>query len=360
MSTVSVTSSSTVAAPSSSAPPPLTFFAKLRETDVVHLLAFIGGFVDTAGYLGCDVFTSSITGNLVVATASVATLRGVICRSSVCVAFFAAGGVASALSLRLRLAHGFSQRTVCVLIFALEIALIIASWIIGMQFDDILKNSADDIDNPLNVLVASLLGISMGFHNVAAKEAILNCPPTTVMTSTMINVAQNLSNTIEYGLAKHALLRLQSKAVTAQTAQATESCHSSLCFTPLTADQHKAMQAKYDDAASKFLTTVKPLFYFIVGGLVGAATMNKGRWHCLAIPVFTICFIIFDILLQRYRISLPQPPQSQYVEIPSPENCGGQDKDENAKGQGKDIKKGAASVLELATVSSSPPLPQQV
>ena len=288
------------------------FFALLGDMDVVHLLAFVGGFVDTAGYLRLlGVFTSSITGNLVVATASVASLRGVVCRSSVCVVFFASGGLAAAMSLRLRLAHGVSQREACALLFGLEIALIIASWALGIRYDSELLANVD-IDYPVNVLIACLLGASMGFHNVAAKEAIANCPPTTVMTSTMINVAQNLSNTIEYGLAKRALLRLQPRA---EGATRCLPC----CTVALSAEQTKALTAKFDDAAAKFLSSAKPLVAFIVGCIIGAATVDKGSWHCLAIPVAAVCTIVGDVMLQNHLVARPPPPQqAQYVEIASP------------------------------------------
>lgn len=251
---------------------------------MVHLLAFVGGFIDSAGYLRLlGVFTSSITGNLVVATASVASLRGVVCRSCVCVTFFLSGGVASAISLRIRTAHNVSQRLTCCFIFGLEIAFIIASWIIGIEYDAILLAN-ENIDQWTNVLIACLLGASMGFHNVAAKEAITNCPPTTVMTSTMINVAQNLSNTIEYGLAKHSLLRLHTSSVQ-------------------TAEQTAAMVIKYVDSLNKFQTTAKPLLSFIVGCIIGAITMNKGSWHCFIIPCVGIFAIIIDTMLQQHALT---------------------------------------------------------
>lgn len=257
------------------------FALYLKEVDVVHLLAFVGGFVDSAGYLRLlGVFTTSITGNLVVATASVASMRGVICRSLVCVAFFLAGAVGAALSLRLKLAHGVPQRAVCCFLFALEIALIIASWVLGMRYDtEMLLN--DNIDWWLNVLVGCLLGASMGFHNVAAKEAIANCPPTTVMTSTMITVAQNLTNTVEYALASYSCLRLQPTRG------------------PLTEVQKEAMNAKFVDSLGKFKTTAKPLFAFIVGCIIGAITMDRGSWHCFAIPVAVLALIIADAMMQQ-------------------------------------------------------------
>ena len=256
------------------------FALYLKDVDVVHLLAFVGGFIDSAGYLRLlGVFTSSITGNLVVATASVASMRGVICRSCVCVAFFLSGAVAAGISLRLRLAHGLSQRLVCCLVFGLEIAFIVASWIIGNYYDAVMLLNTD-IDLWINVLVGCLLGASMGFHNVAAKEAITNCPPTTVMTSTMINVAQNLSNTVEYALATVSFLRLQPTTG------------------PLTDAQKVSMRAKYIDSLGKFITTAKPLAAFIVGCVIGAVTMDRGSWHCLAIPCAALLLLVTDALLQ--------------------------------------------------------------
>jgi uncharacterized membrane protein YoaK (UPF0700 family) len=240
------------------------------------------------------VFTTSITGNLVVATASVASMKGVLCRSFVCIAFFLAGAVAAALSLRLRLAHGLPVRVVCSLLFGIEIGLLIASWVIGIQYDSTMLAN-QDIDKWVNVLVGTLMGASMGFHNVAAKEAIANCPPTTVMTSTMINVAQNLSNTVEYGLAKHSLLRLQTATG------------------PLTEEQRKGIVAKFDDSLGKFVTTFKPLAFFIVGCVIGAITMDRGSWHCLIIPIFIVLIIIIDTLAKELSI-LAAKREAQRIE----------------------------------------------
>lgn len=326
--------------------PPSKFFALLGDMDVVHLLAFVGGFVDTAGYLRLlGVFTSSITGNLVVATASVASLRGVVCRSSVCVVFFVSGGVAAAMSLHLRLAHGVSQRAVCVLLFGLEIALIIASWILGIYYDSMLLSNTN-IDNPINVLIGCLLGASMGFHNVSAKEAIANCPPTTVMTSTMINVAQNLTNTIGYGLAKHSLLRLQPRA------EGSAPCVP-CCALSQTPEQEKALSAKYTDSLTKFLSSGKPLLAFIVGCIIGAATVDKGSWHCLAIPVAALCLIIGDILLQLWRIARPQP-RPQYAEIESPkEEPGAKEGKKGKESEGKEGSGEAGAAVAVAVAVSA-------
>ena len=66
----------------------------ISQTNVVLLLAFIGGYVDAAGYIKLHgVFTSSITGNLVAACSLITYHQpGVLCRLLVCI-FFAVGGM---------------------------------------------------------------------------------------------------------------------------------------------------------------------------------------------------------------------------------------------------------------------------
>eukprot|EP01035_Chromulina_nebulosa_P019604 gene19604-25511_t len=144
-------------------------FAHVKDSDVVLLLAFIGGYYDTTGYLKLlGVFTSSITGNLVVACSSVTSNKGVLCRSLVCVAFFLAGVV--------------------------WIVMLIV-WIVGSKKDDSIRN-AENLNDGNVILLGTLMGAAMGFHNIAAKESITNCPPTTVMTSTLVNVASNVGAVI--------------------------------------------------------------------------------------------------------------------------------------------------------------------
>lgn len=72
-------------------------FYLLHEQEVVLMLAFIGGYVDVAGYIKlCGLFTSSITGNFVAALASVTHSNGLATRIFVCI-FFTLGGIISML-----------------------------------------------------------------------------------------------------------------------------------------------------------------------------------------------------------------------------------------------------------------------
>ena len=261
---------------------PGAVFAHLSDAAVIHSLAFVGGYIDAAGYLKIKgVFTSSITGNLVVACASVSSLKGVICRACVCIAFTAAGCVSSLISMKLRLAYGIQQRHLAIILFSIEIAMFIIIWIVGDNLDSMITGT-DNLDAWPVVLIGSLMGASMGFHNVAAKETITNCPPTTVMTSTLINVAGGIANGL--GLA----------------------CASCCCrltppngpnnsYLPLTESDRSNLSTLRDESFTKLMPLLKPLIWFLVGAIIGAATMSAGSFHSLAIPLFIIVAITVEI-----------------------------------------------------------------
>ena len=112
----------------------MSLFYVISDAFATHLLAFIGGYIDAAGYLKLQgVFTSSITGNLVVACSSVSSLTGVICRSCVCISFFLSGGLAAAFAMQMKLSKHLSQSTLCIFLFLSEILTFVAVWIAGLQ-----------------------------------------------------------------------------------------------------------------------------------------------------------------------------------------------------------------------------------
>eukprot|EP00697_Spironema_sp_BW2_P002578 gnl/Spiro4/13417_TR7157_c0_g2_i1.p1 gnl/Spiro4/13417_TR7157_c0_g2~~gnl/Spiro4/13417_TR7157_c0_g2_i1.p1 ORF type:complete len:139 (-),score=19.13 gnl/Spiro4/13417_TR7157_c0_g2_i1:31-447(-) len=124
----------------------------------------------------------------------------------------------------------------------------------------------------------------MGFHSVGAKEAIgPNCPPTTVMTSTLINVASHGSNAAIYFFAFKGVCRLPAPVSTdpARTAEEQQS-------------ETEPFRELYEQAASKFLAGFKPLAAFTLGALFGSATMYFGSFWCLSSPVAIVVFLICD------------------------------------------------------------------
>ena len=117
----------------SSMPAP-SLFHSLSDAHVTHVLAFVGGFIDAAGYLKLQgVFTSSITGNLVVTCASVSSMNGVICRSTISLAFTLAGGLGAAMALRTRISNLLSQGSITMLLFCLEAITFVIVWIVGLH-----------------------------------------------------------------------------------------------------------------------------------------------------------------------------------------------------------------------------------
>lgn len=194
-----------------------TIFSHIGEEYAVCSMAFIGGFVDAVGFVKLHhLFTSSITGNLVVAVASVETNAGALCRVIVSLSFFVAAALAYTFALRLKCVYELTLPSLSISMLTCEImglAVTLLTW----AFLHHGVHDAGTANNFNIILVGSLLSGSMGIHNVAAKESIANCPATTVMTTTMIIVSGHLSNTVNFWFAKRGWLNLFAASVTDPT-----------------------------------------------------------------------------------------------------------------------------------------------
>lgn len=275
-------------------------FQYLKDTDVVHLLAFIGGFYDTAGYLLLNgVFTSSITGNLVVACASVYNLEGVICRGLVCVTFIVIGFICTTICLNLRFVQNFNPRLVSLILFSFEFFFILTAWVFGLYYKDNI-DSVDSIDKYEIVFLGCLMGGAMGAHNVAAKETIPNCPATTVMTSTLINVGSNASNTLCYWLAYKSFPKSPTDP---------DSKSDALLINEQMSSKRKALREKFLDFRSKLFITAKPLVSFIVGAVIGAAIASYGSFWFNAVPAAIVLVIMFNIYVKDIYVKAEENTQ---------------------------------------------------
>jgi uncharacterized membrane protein YoaK (UPF0700 family) len=172
------------------------------------------------------------------------------------------------------------------LLFA-EILFMFLTLVIGLCY-----NTAIDVSTNLNdlpvTLASCLMGIAMGIHNVAAKEAIPNCPPTTVMTSTLINVAISASQ----ALCTSYLSRFIPAAGGAEGEQ-------------------EALTKKAEAAREKFVTTTRPLIFFILGAVVGASFMYEMAFWSMAFPIVIICFVITDAHM-LYAAETPEGKAQDY------------------------------------------------
>lgn len=234
-----------------------------------------------------------------VACTSVINTYAVLARSLTCVAFLGAIACTSGLLLKISSLNIFSKTLVMAIGFSFEIAYFIAIWIIGDQiYEDFDPNTI--LDQWQVILLACITGASMGVHNAVAKEAITNCPSTTVMTMTLVTVGQLLAQSFDYFLASKKIISLRPCSIsTCSTVEFDESA---------TTAYYNSMQTKFEESFAKFLTALKPLFAFIIGALVGSGVTAYSKFTSLIIPIVFLLIICFDAFLKAYfdnRINSP-------------------------------------------------------
>lgn len=120
----------------------------LSDTSAVNMMAFVGGFIDAAGYIELkQLFTSSITGNVVVACTSVTGNNvGVVSRAIVTISFVVAGFLATITSMKLKLSRHWKVRAVALALFSVELAALIVSLVLGLVYSEQIHNT-DSVDN---------------------------------------------------------------------------------------------------------------------------------------------------------------------------------------------------------------------
>lgn len=288
----------------------------------ILLLAFIGGYVDAAGYLLLDgLFTSSITGNIVAACTAIYHNDGALARACVSLSFALTASIAVYTILRLKLIHEWSKRSIGMLLFFLEALIIVISIPIGIAYQDEISSNDAIFRWPL-ILVASILGASMGVHNAAAKEYIPNCPATTVMTMTLVSISIAFPQMVTYATAVKLGIRLHPP------------------HKPLPADYNTSMLEKAEATTANFFKITKPLVFFIVGAIVGAVIAEFITYYSFIIVAFLVLCIVADIyLVQFVKVEAPveDSKAGKSVELVHKDEASKEDKD----GMGREAQDGS-------------------
>ena len=272
-------------------------FYLLYEEEVVAILSFIGGYVDAAGYVKFDgLFTSSITGNLVAACASIYHTERVVSRAIVCVTFGLGTFLAVSTAMRLKMKHEWKARSISSFLFFLEALALLLTMILGLAFDDRIHGNYGNKDGEL-ATVSAILGMAMGIHNGAAKDAIANCPSTTVMTMTIVQVSTNAAQTFMYRLAR-------------------DGCTALFPTNKKPAEYEKNMSDKCVDMTNKLSVSSRPLIMFIAGALFGTVLASNTTYWCLLVPLGFCCGFVFDIYLGM-KYDLPVDKSSKVVNTSS-------------------------------------------
>ena len=243
-------------------------FWHISNDAFVLTMSFVGGFVDVVGYVRLfGIFTSSITGNLIVAAAAVVeTKQGVLCRALVCITFTVAGGIGAGIALQMKM-KSCHQTTVTGALLICELVFFVAFWTLGALVHSSLTSlpdNRDSLDDGMVMLLANLMAVSMGLHAAVVKDVIPTAPATTVMTSNMITFSTLATQLIAFAIRG------------------------------LSTPPDAALDAQKLKAQNSFPMAWQVLFTFTLGGCVGAVTSTYGQWHSMAIPVFLVICMFFE------------------------------------------------------------------
>jgi uncharacterized membrane protein YoaK (UPF0700 family) len=260
----------------------------LLDEDCHNMFAFIGGFVDSGGYVKlAELFTSSITGNLVAATASIYTVYGVVARAFVAI-FFALGSFfTGVMIMKLKIHREWSPKAILRLCLALEASILF----LGLAFGYIFRNSFDDdaaLNNPELIVCASTLSFAMGLQSAAVKEIFPDCPSTTVITMLIVTFSTQAAGASTYAVASAGCTDLQ--PVSKQRPATYES----------------DIRDKRDSSVTKFLSTSRQLFSFLIGGVVGASLVFSIDFAAFFVPILVLVVMLLDI-----TVATPHPTPSK-------------------------------------------------
>ena len=246
-------------------------FYLLSNRTVVLVLAFVGGFVDSAGYMKLfGLFTSSITGNLVVAcTTGFREGDGVWARLFVTLAFMVGAFVTTLFYLRLKYKLKVNPWDIGIVLFSCEAIALAVAGAIGIYINHT-SAGYGHIDSWETILEGTLLALSMGIHNAAAQDVVPSCPSTTVMTMTMVKTSMLAANTLQFFLASKGL------------------------------DVYDHMELdvvleKFHTARTKLLDHVVQVMCFATGAVVGAVLALHINFWCLGLPLMMILAVVASI-----------------------------------------------------------------
>jgi uncharacterized membrane protein YoaK (UPF0700 family) len=175
-------------------------FAVLSDGSVMALLAFASGFIDAGGYIALHgLFTSNMTGNVVVAGSAVSGNEvEVLSRLVVVPAFLGGCALCAALSHWLRAYRRHPPCLVAAACLTLEAVLLVAVWGFGLGFQPALRANPE-LNGWPTVLVGCITAVAMGSQSgLTGSLGPLRSfgGSTVVMTTTMTQWAAELMHTV--------------------------------------------------------------------------------------------------------------------------------------------------------------------
>ncbi|MBY0383106.1 MAG: DUF1275 domain-containing protein [Xanthobacteraceae bacterium] len=151
---------------------------------ITTLLAFNGGFVDTAGFLGLHgLFVAHVTGNFVTLGAALVNgSHGVVNKILALPEFIMVVALARLAGHGLRVTDLSTAR----ILFAVKVGLLLAFFLLAVIYGPF-----DDGDSP-TALLTGFAGIAaMAMQNAVQRVHMADMPPSTVMTGTTVQATMD-------------------------------------------------------------------------------------------------------------------------------------------------------------------------
>lgn len=274
-------------APSSS--PPVIRFAYLSDTAGASALAFVGGAVDALGWYGLfNIFTGSITGNIVIGGASyLPGITGYAPRLWATLAFVLANVMGHFFAFAFFKVWGIPLRRVLLFLLFLEACALICAWVAGVMLAR--AGRLDNVDEPAVALVASLYAIAMGLQNCAVLEACDGYPATTVVTTTLSKVGISFGE----GLALSA------------AAAGWGPLPAAIARLDLDADRRlDAARSAAAVARTALFRLLAPVATFSAGVVAGVGLQHRIGFHSTSLPLLVIICLIVSA-------ALPHPSEAR-------------------------------------------------
>jgi uncharacterized membrane protein YoaK (UPF0700 family) len=247
-------------------------FRGLSNDVVVYLLAFVGGFVDVVGYLELfELFTSSITGNVVAAaTALFRHNGGVFARIFITLLFALGGFITTLIAHVMRDVYKATVWDIGMASVAQEIGILVVAAAVGIVLDTS-PAGIPTVESWQCILTGSIMAVSMGMQSAAAVEMVKDSPSTTVMTANITKTSRAAAGAV------HAALQGRNK--------------------PTDAPESKGCTGQ----AAKFVELFLLIVVFVIGAVVGAVlSLRIGFWSLL-VPVAVLVAILVSIYLAKLQ-----------------------------------------------------------
>jgi uncharacterized membrane protein YoaK (UPF0700 family) len=212
--------------------------------------------MDAVGYYSLGrVFVSSITGNLIIVAVSFSSFDSVWTRGFVSLTFFLSAVLGSIIIINLR-HRMFSPPLIALVMFCFEIVGLLVGMLLGLLWR--LEIGGDSLQN---VLVGCSMSFAMGMQCVTINAVVQHSPSTTVMTSCLVHLAENISRFLFF------------------------------VRTPLDAhDAHIWLL--------KASVVLKPLLLFIIGAVLGTVFSHLFSLWAIVVPCLLLLCLQVDISTQ--------------------------------------------------------------